>query len=86
LPGDGTGLAVILRQEFKVEHIDDAIVVQIRGGGCGGVVTHADGYGIELVDDVIVINVTVGWVTLEPLVSVTSPWALRKPSATATRV
>ena len=48
---------VILCQEFEVEHVDNAVIVQVCGGGDGCVVAHADGHGIELVNNTIVVNV-----------------------------
>ena len=58
LPNNRTCFAVIPSQQFKVKHVDYAVVVQVCRSGSRSVVTHADGQGIELIDDVIAINVT----------------------------
>ena len=34
-PTRGTRIAVVLRQQFEIENIDDGIVVQVCGGGYG---------------------------------------------------
>ena len=57
MPGDGTRLSVILCQEFKIEYVDGAVVVQICGGRFGSVVTHTDGHRVELVNDFVTVNI-----------------------------
>lgn len=58
LPGNRACLAVVPRQLFQVEHIDDAIAVEVRHFRDGRVVAHTDGEGVELVDHVVPVNVT----------------------------
>ena len=57
MPGDGTSLAVISRQDLEIEHIDDTVVVQVCRREVGGVIVHADGHGIELIDDIVVVDI-----------------------------
>lgn len=57
-PGNRTGLAIITSQKFKVQNINDIVVVQVCRGGGVCVVIHPDRHGIQLINDVVVIDVT----------------------------
>ena len=57
MPGDWTGLAIVLCQELKVEHVDGPVVVQVCCGWGGCVVAHADRHRVELVDDIVVVDI-----------------------------
>ena len=57
LPGDWTRSAIVTSQKFKIQNIDDTIIVQVCGGGCGGVIAHAQRHGIELIDHIIAVNI-----------------------------
>lgn len=56
-PNCRTRIAVVLRQQFEVQHVDGAVVVQVCGGGRGSVVTHANGQRVELIDHVVAVDV-----------------------------
>lgn len=58
LPNDRTSFAVVGCQKLKVEDVDSTVVIEVCGGGDGGVVVHSDGHGIKLIDDTIAIDIT----------------------------
>ena len=57
LPENGTYLSIIPGEKLQVEHIDDPVVVQVRGFGKARVVIHSDRQRIEMVDCKIAINI-----------------------------
>src|SRR5689334_2512874 len=56
-PGYGAGLMIVLSEELQVKYVDHIVVVQIGGGGRGGVIAHANSQGVELIDHIVIVNV-----------------------------
>src|SRR5690349_2165997 len=51
------GFPIITRQQFEVQDVNHAIIVQVSlRGGCG-IVAHPDRQGIELIDHIITIDI-----------------------------
>src|SRR4030095_13101651 len=56
-PGDRTRFSIIGGEKFKIEHIDDPIVIHISFRGSCFVVIHPNGQRIELIDEMVAIDI-----------------------------
>lgn len=49
--------SVVAGEQFQIQNIDHAVIVQVCLGWGGGVVTHANRQCVELVDHVVAVNI-----------------------------
>lgn len=57
LPGKRTSFSIVTGQKLQIKHVDNPVIVQIRGCRRRCVVVHPNRQGIKLIDHIVAINI-----------------------------